>query len=665
MATLSGQTIANRYSSLLKTANDGAVTSTLTVVESGEGTDSDLSIATNKVKVGTTLGIGVLPSLGKLHINAGTGQAVTIDNGNASFIIGKGSQYGFCIGDCNPVATVGGGSSSTAAQANKNYIASNPAANSNTGSIVIMNGASAGTGGIGVGQDTVASGFIHFGDANKKFYFEGRNVAQSFDVFANSESLLSVDGNAKRVGLGENIIAPTTTVEIGETGSKANLDILSISNKFWNADMDGTASSIAFKHMKAASTYADEPSGRIQVGTESDWTGTSTTRDSYMAIQTSLNGNCQEKVRITSDGNVGIGHSSPTEKLYVSGDAYVTGSLKAGSFVDTNKNSRYELEEYFAQNPAANGSIGVAVNLNFELQGTSATAAADANHAGCLLTTDSTSGREACIMPHADTRQTAWYNLKFGTEDELKWECAITTHATAANAKNTVRYHAGLLSGHTRLADNVAATSIADYAYFYYDSADTTFANQTDNTKWHFAYGVDGVDYITKLDTSLENDTTYIFRIETHSDRTLSAYVNDVQVGLTTWGVAAATGRTGVAIDNGAGYGTSGSSVAMTVDTVDATTVIVVGDTLADSGGNIIGTVTAVAATTVTVGSVLHAVVDDEILYIFGNKAASNTTKGSALHAGVDLYPQIGVTTRHASARTLIVHYQKLSRNLK
>ena len=66
MATLSGQTVANRFSSLLKTANDGAVTSTLTVVESGEGTDSDLSIATNKVKVGTAFGINVIPSLAVL-----------------------------------------------------------------------------------------------------------------------------------------------------------------------------------------------------------------------------------------------------------------------------------------------------------------------------------------------------------------------------------------------------------------------------------------------------------------------------------------------------------------------------------------------------------------------------------------------------------------------
>jgi hypothetical protein len=100
------------------------------------------------------------------------------------------------------------------------------------------------------------------------------------------------------------------------------------------------------------------------------------------------------------------------------------------------------------------------------------------------------------------------------------------------------------------------------------------------------------------------------------------------------------------------------------VDTTDATTVIVVGDTLADAAGNIIGTVTAVATTTVTVSSVLHAVVDDEHLYVFGSLAASSTTEGAAMLNTAHLSPQIGVTTRTTAAKALNVHYQKISRNL-
>ena len=280
MATLSGQTIANRFSSLLKTASDSTLTTSLTAVEDGAGNDSDLSIATNKVKVGTNLSIGTTNVNAKLDINAGTSQAIAVDNGNASFLVGKGSQFAFCIGDCNPVSTVGGGTSSTAAQAQSNYISSNPAAHSNKGQIIIMNGASAGTGSIGIGQDTPSNGIIHIGDGDKNTYIEARSTTEAFTVFANSEKLISVDGSNKRVGLGEDVSNPAHTVEIRETGSaKANTDILAITNKTNAADMDGTEGSILFNQWYYdASTPAVADSGRISVGTETDWTSTASTK---------------------------------------------------------------------------------------------------------------------------------------------------------------------------------------------------------------------------------------------------------------------------------------------------------------------------------------------------------------------------------------------------
>lgn len=684
MATLSGQTIANRYTSLLKTASDSTLSATLTAVEDGAGNDSDLSIATDKVKVATTLGIGVTPAVGKLQINAGSSQAITVDNGNASFLVGKGSQYAFCIGDCNPVATVGGGTSSTAIQANENYISSNPAANSNSGAVIIMNGASAGSGAIGIGQDTVSTGFIHFGDADKKFKFESRNLAQAFDIHANSETLFSVNGSNKRIGLGENVTDPSNTLEIRETGTaKTNTDILAITNKTNAADMDGTTGSILFnQYYYDASTPAVETAARISAGAELDWTSDASTRDAYLSFSTTENGSDPaERMRITSNGYVGINSTSPSSALYVTGDITCTGSVTAANVISPS--DKYKLEEYFYQKPGINADLAntseatrVIANRNFEIQGdgnTSALCTFDSQRTGILLTTDTTDNDEMFIMPHTDSNQSAWYNIGWGTDDEVVWECAVTLHGTAATAKNTVRYVAGLggdaaMDGHdsSYLDAEHNHSQFVDAAYFYYDSDNSAATDmlryQSTTTTWHFVYNVNGTDYVTNLGVLVTEGNTYKFKIEIASDRTVKAYINGVQYGLTT---ISGVGDTGVNV-NGAVSLSSGSSHVITVDGTDATTQIVVGDIITNSTGVAWGTVTAVtSSTSITItAAATKSFPDDSDIYIYGRVAATTTTSGSALHTGRHFVPQIGVTTRTSAARYLTVHYQKINRNL-
>ena len=677
MATLSGQTIAGRFSSLLKTNSDSTLTSSVTALQDGAGNDSDLQIATNKVNIGTTLGIGRATPSYKLDIN-GTTDAFRIDNGtNVSLIAGKGNAFSFCAGDCNPAATVGGGSagSTTAQTTGKTYIAINPAAHSGNGSTIINNEAGDGTGSIGIGQNSLTTGFIHFGDADKKFYFEARNTTQAFDIYGNSTTLFSVDGNNKRIGMGTS--APSNTLEIQASGSaKGNLDILALTNSVNNADMDGTETSILFNQWYYdGSSPAVADAGRISVGTESDWTSTTSTQDAYMAFETAVNGTVTERMRVASTGYVGIGTTSPTSTLHVAGNIKATGSITSDTIIDTS--ARYKLEEYFSRKPQSNATMVidadandaaalakyVKANRHFELLGTNADDAKvtyNSTKAGINLATNGGASTDSMIiLPHLDFltdqntgAQTAWTGVLWGTENSVEWSCAITTDSNIADHM----IYAGLKLTNT----HVSATD-DNQAFFFYDSSKTILPNQTATDTWHFCHSIGGTDYIVNTGLTVATDTSYRFRISINSSRQISIFINDEQYGAAT----VANGDTGVNINNGSGYGTSGSPVAMTVDGTDATTRFVVGDIVADSSGNIIGTVSAVAATTLTLSSCTHAVADDEDLYLFGTKAATSTTVSAALTDDIDLIPYIGIVKHtNTTARNLVVHYEKISRIL-
>ena len=677
--TLSGSKISAKYQFLIKTA-EAAFTSSVVNIEDGAGNGSDLSIATNKVKVGTALGINQASPTYKLDIS-GTTSAVRVDNGtNASLLVGKGNTYGFCAGDCNPATTVGGGSAgSTTAQANSNYIAIDPTAHSSSGRVTIMNGASAGAGAIGIGQDSTATGFIHVGDADKKFYFEGRNTTQSLDIYANSETLVSVDGSNKRIGLGENVTDPYCTVEIRETGTaKANTDILAITNKTNAADMDGTEGSILFNQWYYdGSTPAVADAGRMSVGTETDWTSTASTQDSYMALETAENGTVAEKVRITSAGYVGIGSVAPTSKLYVIGDITCTGTITAAkSIVET---TRYQLEEYFDRKPQLNVTSVIDPNADdaavlaafvkasrhFELLGTSATDAHviydGAKACIQIVTAGSGTSDSAIILPHLDYvtgayagAQTAWTGIRWGTDHQTIWECSIITDSTISDCM----YYAGLKLTNT----HVIATN-NDQAYFFYDSSKTILANAGTAATWHFAYSNAGTDYVTNLGVVVATNTIYHFKIDINEDRDIRVYINGEQVGLTQ---ISGVGDTGVDVD-GTVTLSSGSSHVIAVDGTDATTKIVVGDVLLDSSAVIYGTVTAVSsATSITItAAASRNFDDDEDIYINGRAAASSTTESVALQDDIDLIPYIGIVKHtNTTARNLRVSYQKISRDI-
>ena len=317
--------------------------------------------------------------------------------------------------------------------------------------------------------------------------------------------------------------------------------------------------------------------------------------------------------------------------------------------------------------PDANDATALAkyvkANRHFELLGTNADDAKvtyNATKAGINLATNGGASTDSMIvLPHLDYltaaqpgAQTAWAGVLWGTENSVEWSCAITTDSNIADHM----IYAGLKLTNT----HVSATD-ANQAYFYYDSSRTILPYQTSTDTWHYCHSIGGTDYIVNTGLAVATDTSYRFRISIDSSRQISIFINEVQYGA----ADVAVGSTGVAINNGSGYSTSGSPVAMTVDTVDATTKFDVGDVVSDATGNIVGTVSAVATTTLTLSSCTHAVADDEVLYTYGKKSPSTVTVSAALTDDIDLIPYIGIVKHtNTTARNLVVHYEKISRIL-
>jgi hypothetical protein len=167
-------------------------------------------------------------------------------------------------------------------------------------------------------------------------------------------------------------------------------------------------------------------------------------------------------------------------------------------------------------------------NPNFEVLGTNATSddiAFATTTAGILLQPDGANGDQLILAPHLDSNQSSWTGTKWGTENQVHWECAIRTDA--ADIDDTTIW-AGL-----KLTNTPTMATDADQAYFIYGAEDDDAGALATNANLHFVYSVGGTDFVTDLGIVVAAATDYRLGIQIDSDRKISAWVNGVQYGLT------------------------------------------------------------------------------------------------------------------------------------
>ena len=214
---------------------------------------------------------------------------------------------------------------------------------------------------------------------------------------------------------------------------------------------------------------------------------------------------------------------------------------------------RQFLNELFLQRPSVNGDIGNNdANKNFELVNSGGTASQEksvtfpAQSAGIVIQTFATAGDNCIVAPHLDADQTAWTGTKFGTENEVEWECSIFV---PENANQPSKFWAGL-----KLTNVSLIATDSTQAYFKYQTSSNNGETFSDSEKLHFVYSVSGTDYVSRLPIKLNKAGTasdpngpYHLRIKIDAERKISIFVNGIQYNVTT---TAGTSGTPVTIGN-------------------------------------------------------------------------------------------------------------------
>jgi hypothetical protein len=158
---------------------------------------------------------------------------------------------------------------------------------------------------------------------------------------------------------------------------KGTLDMLTLINSGYHADMDGTAAALEFMqffyHTNQINHEPDN-SARIAVTTETDWTEDPLTRDASLGIFVTQDGELNERLHVRSNGDVTIlndagvpvvaltasdGSVAAQNNLVAGGDLTVTGALSTLSTAQTVIDATIDIELQYRRKTALRLSDGL------------------------------------------------------------------------------------------------------------------------------------------------------------------------------------------------------------------------------------------------------------------------------------------------------------------
>jgi hypothetical protein len=174
------------------------------------------------------------------------------------------------------------------------------------------------------------------------------------------------------------------------------------------------------------------------------------------------------------------------------------------------------LDTFTASVAAAEMLAAMVANKDFEVLGTGASAddVTFDPEGGILLETDASASQQVIVLPHLSTNQSAWSAVKWGTDREVWWACAIKTAAALADVT-----WAGLKLTNT----GVVATN-DDQAFFRFASTGTIKA----------VYSIGGTDVSADTGVTPAVSTAYRLAIVIDASRIARFYIDGVLVATST-----------------------------------------------------------------------------------------------------------------------------------